>query len=359
MPVHEPDEWREHIDAVISSPGVVAVVGDVDVGKSTFCALLANRGLQAGIPTAVIDADMGQSEIGPPTTIGLGLVETPIQALGDLDPRALFFVGSTSPAGHLLAAATGTKKLVERARSLGKDLIIVDTTGLVRGLIARRLKTYKLELLNPGHIVAIQSAGEAEHFLRFFDTWEDCEIHRLAPSPDARPKPSMLRTQRRAVRFQEYFRNGQAHDVLLDKIATSGTWLHTGDPLEPKYIKFAERALRSTIYHGEMVDKGVFLVASVAGPVTERALAELREFFHTKGVLVIPAGTYQNLIVGMMDGHLDLLALGVIRGIDFRSQTVSVFTPLRSMAPVKSIRFGVLKLKPDGTEIGRMRPGEI
>ena len=359
MPLHEPDEWREHMDAIMASPGVVAVVGDVDVGKSAFCALLANRGLQAGIPTAVVDADMGQSEIGPPTTIGLGLVETPIQALGDLDPRALFFVGSTSPVGHLLAAATGTKKLAERAQSLEKDLIIVDTTGLVRGFIARRLKTYKLELLRPRHIVALQNEGEAEHFLRFFDTWDDCEIHRLTPSPDARPKSRLLRDQRRAVRFQEYFRNGRAHDLSLDKIATSGTWLRTGNPLEPRYRKFAERALRSTVYHGEMVDRGVVLVTYGQGSPSDRGMVELQEFFKTRSIVVIPATTYPNLIVGLMDGRLDLLALGIIRGIDFKSQTVSVFTPLRSIAPVRSMRFGILKLRSDGTEIGRLRPGEI
>ena len=70
MPIQVPNEWQDHIDDVKASPGTVVVVGAIDVGKTTFCALLASQGVEAGIPTAVVDADMGQSEIGPPTTIG-------------------------------------------------------------------------------------------------------------------------------------------------------------------------------------------------------------------------------------------------------------------------------------------------
>lgn len=360
MTLHLPDEWQSHIDDITSSPGIVVVVGDVDVGKSTFCCLLANKGFEAGISTAVVDGDMGQSEIGPPTTIGLGLVVSPIQMLGDLDPKALFFVGSTSPVGHLLAAATGAKRLAEKAQALGRRMIIVDTTGFVRGAIARKLKTHKIELLRPRHIVALQKAGEAEHFLRFFDTWEDCTVHRLSPSPDVRPKSQLLRNQRRAVRFHEYFQSGEAHDLTLDKLATSGTWLHTGDPLAPKYLRFAERALDTTVYHGEVADRGVYLVtAGLRAASSGKGIAELQEYFHTKSVVVIPASRYLHLITGLTDSHLELLSLGIVRGIDFRSQTISVFTPLRSIAPVKSIRFGVLKLRSDGTEIGRLRPGEV
>lgn len=358
MTLHLPDEWRSHIDDIIASPGIVVVVGDVDVGKSTFCSLLANSGLEAGISTAVVDADMGQSEIGPPTTIGLGLVESPIQMLSDLRAKALYFVGSTSPVGHLLAVATGAKSLAEKAQALGRRMTIVDTTGLVRGAIARKLKTHKIELLRPRHIVALQKAGEAEHFLRFFDTWEDCAVHRLAPSPNVRPKSPVLRNQRRAVRFHEYFRSGEARDLGLDKLATSGTWLHTGDPLAPKYLRFAERALDTTVYHGEVADRGVYLVTAGIRSAG-RGVAELQEYFRTKSVVVIPASRYMNLIAGLTDSHLELLSLGIIRGIDYRSQTISVFTPLRSIAPVKSIRFGVLKLRSDGTEIGRLRPGEV
>lgn len=360
MTLHLPNEWQSHIEDITSNPGVVVVVGDTDVGKTGFCTLLANQGLAAGIPTAIVDGDTGQSEIGPPTTIGLGLVDSPIQAMSDLHPRMLYFVGSTSPVDHLLAVATGDKRVTETALALGRKLVIVDTTGLVRGVIGRRLKTHKIELLRPRHIVALQKTNEAEQFLGFFDTWESCTVHRLSPSPDARTKSQQLRVQRRAVRFHEYFRGAEPHDISLDSIATAGTWLNTGDLLEPRYRKFAEHALGTTVYHGEKVDRGVVLiVGQVASAREKRGIAELQEHFKTRSITVIPANRYTNLVIGLLDSRLDLLSLGIIRGIDFRSGVISVFTPLKSLAPVKSARFGVLRLRPDGTEIVRLRPGEV
>jgi polynucleotide 5'-hydroxyl-kinase GRC3/NOL9 len=360
MTLHVPDEWRYHLDEITANPGVVVVVGDTDVGKTTFCTIMADHGLEAGVSTAIVDGDIGQSEIGPPTTIGLGLVDSPIQTMSDLQPRALYFVGSTSPVGLLLPTATGDKKLTEAAQALGRELVIVDTTGLVRGVLGRRLKTNKIELLRPRHIVALQRAGEAEQFLRFFDTWAECTVHRLVPSRDVHPKSQGLRSQRRAIRFQEYFRGAQVHDIPLEHIATSGTWLRTGNPLEPKYLRFAEHSLGTTVYHGEMVDKGVFLITGSVSSSREKAgVAELQEYFKTRSINIIPANRFANLVVGLLDSRLDVLSLGIIRGIDFRSEVVSVSTPLRTVTPVASMRFGILRLRPDGTEIVRLRPGDV
>lgn len=357
MSIQLPNEWAKHLDSLKSSPGTVVVVGAIDVGKTTFCALLANQGIEAGIPTAVVDADMGQSEIGPPTTIGMGLVESPIHATGEVKPKSLYFVGSTTPVGNLLASVVGTKKLTEKAHEIGRNLVIVDTTGLVRGAIARRLKTHKIELLRPRHIVALQRTGEAEHFLRLFDTWEDCTVHRLSPAPSARPKSPAIREQRRTVRFHEYFLDGRERQVSFEQLATTGTWLHTGNPLEPKYLKFAEKALGTAVYHGEIIDHGVYLVTQ--GEAGKQGIGELQEEFRTRTVVTVPAGRYMNLVAALLDSHLEMLSLAIIRAIDFRAGMISLITPLRSLSPARSIAFGTLKLRPDGIQVGRLRPGDV
>ena len=357
MPLQLLDKWKPSIEAVTASPGVVVVVGTADVGKTSFCTLLANHAFEAGIPTAIVDGDMGQSEIGPPTTISLGLVESPIQAMSDLKPRSMYFVGSTSPVGHLLETAVGAKKMVEKAASSGSRLVITDTTGLVAGAMGRRLKTHKIELLAPRHIITLQRSDEAEHFLRFFDTWADSTIHRLPVSPSARPKSQAFRTQRRAVRFQEYFREGRAQQLPLEGLATSGTWLHTANPMEQRLLKFAENALKTAVLHGERIDRGAFFITS--GEPNKRGIEELQEQFHTKNIVIIPANRYLNLVVGLLDNHMEVLSLGIVREIDFKAQVVTLFTPLRSLAPVKSLRFGVVKVRPDGAQVGRLRPGDV
>lgn len=357
MPISMPDEWQTHIGEILASPGLTVVVGNVDTGKTSFCTLLANRAFEAGVSTAVVDGDIGQSEIGPPTTVGLGIVESEIQTLGDLKPRKLYFVGATSPYGHLLPTVTGMRKMADETIAREKQLIIVDTPGMVRDVAGRKLHTFEIELLEPRHIVALQRASETEHFLKFFDKWEDCQVHRLPVAAEARPKTQPLRTQRRAVRFREYFHHGQTHELPLDSLATSGTWLGTGVPLEPKYMKFAEHSLKTVVYHGEIIDNGIYLVTKT--DYNRHGISDLQEQFATKNIMIVSADRYLNLLVGLVGSHLKLLSLGIIRGIDFRTRMISVYTPLRSIAPVRSIRFGILKLRPEGTEIGRLRPGEF
>jgi polynucleotide 5'-hydroxyl-kinase GRC3/NOL9 len=355
LQIHE--EWIPHIREILSAPGVTVVVGATDSGKTSFSAMLANSAVRAGVPAAVVDADMGQSEIGPPTAISMGLVDNEIQSLSDIVQRKLFFVGYTSPVNHFAPAIVGTKKMVDAAVQSGRTLVIVDTTGFVRGNLARRLKTYKLQMLEPRHIVALQRKGEAEHFLRLFDTWAGCSVHRLPVAERAHIKPRPLRTQRRAVKFYEYFRESREHTFLFQKTATSGTMLGTGIPLLPKYLKFAERSLASDVLYGEAVDGGIYLVLS--GGYNKQGIAELYEHFRTKNINIVASADYANLVVGLTDENLETLALGIIQKIDFRAGAVSVITPLKSADPVRSIAFGELKIREDGTEIGRLPAGEF
>ena len=363
MPLQIAVEWEPHIERMVSSPGVIVAVGAVDVGKTSFCTVLANSSLHAGLATAVVDADTGQSEIGPPTTIGMGAVEVPIRSLSDLRPAGLYFVGSTTPVGHTPSTIAGTTSLADRARERGAAQVIIDTTGLVKGVVARQLKTFKIETLRPRHIVAIQQCDECEHFLRYFDVWADCEVHRLSLSPAVHPKSQMLRAQRRAVRFADYFREAQTVEFHLEQLATSCTYLRTGAPMEPKFLKFASTVLRTEVYYGEFISGtsarpgGLYLVA--ASDYNRQGVEDLKQEFGTSAIAVVPAIRYVNLAVGLIDDRLHTLAVGIIRKLDFRTQVVSVLTPLRSVQLVKAVRFGVLKLRPDGTEIARLRPGEV
>ena len=59
-----PDTWKPHNDDILLNPGVVVVTGAVDTGKTSLCTVLVNRAIQAGVPVAVIDCDLGQCKSG-------------------------------------------------------------------------------------------------------------------------------------------------------------------------------------------------------------------------------------------------------------------------------------------------------
>ena len=108
-------EWKSALNALAASPGTTLLLGGMDVGKTTFTRLLANRFLEAGCPPALLDADLGQSEIGPPACVGIAFCDAPILALSDLKPHALAFVGSASPPGYLLEHVAGIRRLADMA----------------------------------------------------------------------------------------------------------------------------------------------------------------------------------------------------------------------------------------------------
>src|SRR5262245_40577669 len=144
MPPDSPLEWDAALARAGEASGCVALVGPIDTGKSTFALALANRAAEAGRRVAVVDGDVGQSEIGPPATVGLAVLDGPVGSLGELHPRGLAFVGDVSPVGHLLPVIAGTLAMARRAAELGAELTILDTSGLVHGRLGEKLKLAKL-----------------------------------------------------------------------------------------------------------------------------------------------------------------------------------------------------------------------
>ena len=94
--------------------------------RSWLLRAAANAAVRAGRRAAILDTDLGQSEVGPPGTIGVVRLEAPVSTVSDLQPRALAFVGATSPYGHLLAVVQGTRRLVSHALTRNDDVVFVD-----------------------------------------------------------------------------------------------------------------------------------------------------------------------------------------------------------------------------------------
>jgi polynucleotide 5'-hydroxyl-kinase GRC3/NOL9 len=155
------DRWRAVFEAAAEA-AVVVVIGESDTGKTTLVTALANAAFARGGAVGIVDADLGQSEIGPPTTLGLGRVRRPLARPADAEVIALEFVGATSPAGDVLVTVVGVRRLLDRARADGLGQIIVDTSGLVAGGVGRALKQAKIDVLAPDLLVCVERAAECE-----------------------------------------------------------------------------------------------------------------------------------------------------------------------------------------------------
>lgn len=101
----------------------VVVLGGVEAGKSTLAAWLHNS-----LGLGVVEADVGQNELGTPGCVSYARGGGPVLSLQDLEPEACFFAGHVS-ADKVLGAVTGYAAAA--AGRLGENGFIVDTDGYV------------------------------------------------------------------------------------------------------------------------------------------------------------------------------------------------------------------------------------
>ena len=192
---------------------VVLVVGAVEAGKTTFTAWVANQLRERGLSVAIVDADIGQSEIGPPATVGLGTVRAPLTRSGDAELTALEFVGVTSPGRRPWQVAEATGRLVAKARPRF-DRVIVDTSGFVTGGFAAAVKQRKIKAVDPDVVVLIQVADECEHIVRGIASHPRPRIVRLPAVRGLRARSPAVRRRHRELALARYFADARA--VTLD-----------------------------------------------------------------------------------------------------------------------------------------------
>jgi polynucleotide 5'-hydroxyl-kinase GRC3/NOL9 len=165
--VHEstiPTGWTEAAHVLQRQQGVAVIIGDVDSGKSSLCTFLANMCVQDGLRVAVIDADVGQADIGPPATVSSSRVSEPILSLQELRQETAFFVGDTSPSSvpdKLIRSLVRLKEDLVRST----DVLIVNTDGWVGDSAALRFKDEMLYETQPDLVIGLSRGAENDPLL--------------------------------------------------------------------------------------------------------------------------------------------------------------------------------------------------
>jgi polynucleotide 5'-hydroxyl-kinase GRC3/NOL9 len=154
-----PLSWREAGSALVElGEGVAVVVGGADTGKTTLCTFLSNYLIAEHRQVAVVDADIGQTDLGPPTTMAAGEVKARVTSLSQIIPSERLFIGLTSPGRAKNKVIHSTKRLVDYHTKPGK-ITIVNTDGWVSGSEAVLYKLQMLDELRPDMTLGIGDSG--------------------------------------------------------------------------------------------------------------------------------------------------------------------------------------------------------
>jgi polynucleotide 5'-hydroxyl-kinase GRC3/NOL9 len=291
MEISAPKEWSELLDVLEEGKGIAILLGATDTGKSTLAKFLISHLCQRGLKVGLVDADIGQSFLGPPATIGLALFKSHPDWDIILSPPEIFFVGSTTPEGHFPIHLKGVKRMVDKVPSYGPEVILVDTTGFVSGEAGKELKRRKIDLVSPRFILALQKNDEIEPILEQYKENALYKIYRVPLSEHVRSRSMEERRLNRANKFRDYFKHSAVQELAIEEVQIEGEVLDPTGSLLP-----LDWSLR---IHG--------------------------------------------LLIGLKDGNDDTLALGLIRNYIEEKKVVRVSTPLREMQRVKTLQLSSLR----------------
>jgi len=214
-------DWADKIAEQLVSRGLIQsgiclILGAADTSKTTLAAALS-RQLAKSQPVGIIDADIGQSHIGPPTTVGWAVIENPQTDFSQLTPGGISFVGDVTPIGHLLQLTAAIAGCVEQVSKV-TELIIIDTPGLVRGPAAAALWWTVQRILKPKLILAVQRNDELSDILAGLQH-PGSHLELVKSPPQIPVKSPQNRRSYRQSQFSRYFRDSRLYNVSLSSVA--------------------------------------------------------------------------------------------------------------------------------------------
>ncbi len=333
-----PDEWAKAIDEIrkLEKPVKVAVIGGVDVGKSGFITFLVNNLLEDGGRVFIIDADVGQSDIGPPTTIGLGITDGKVVALGDVPLYDAVFIGSTSPHGLFHRCVSAVSMLKDLAEDMKAENLILNTTGWIVDPGGRELKVSKIWAFKPDVVVGIGEKGELEHLLRYFERFY--KVLRIPPAAYARRRS---RDDRRAIRrftYVKWFKNAREIEIGFTSLISAYSFIFSGSKFSTEELKVYSKILNSKVLYGERCPEAYVFV------VEEEPKIKVERVVDKKVVLLTP-GFFKHLLVGISSRERIFEGLGIITSVDFQEWKMKILTSV-PRERVETIQFGYIKINP-------------
>jgi polynucleotide 5'-hydroxyl-kinase GRC3/NOL9 len=344
-----PVSWKgaaEKIFAFNKKPLIVMILGRVDVGKSSFCAFLANNVLRGKRKVVVVDGDLGQSDVGPPASVGFGRVRRPVKDLFEVDADDVFFIGLTTPSGAMDRIIAGLVRMKDEAlEKTDAEFLIVNTDGWVEGEDAGTYKVSLVESVNPDIVVGLQQQNELAHILSALKT----ETIAVATSAAVKERDREKRKVLRELGYKKYLKGAKVLTFPLSWMRIEGVPLGSGAlPRRPQMQKIVELLSLSPL-HCEETATTVLLVLGAQQWVHRDRIKAIEEAFKKK-VLVMREGDEEGLLVSLQNENGKFSGIGILSGIDYERKTMKVYTPAKGK--VSTISVGQIKLDKDCGELG-------
>jgi polynucleotide 5'-hydroxyl-kinase GRC3/NOL9 len=345
-----PSSWSKLCEAFLKSeskPAIAIVLGGVDSGKTSFCTYLANMILGRKRKLAVLDGDLGQSDIGPPSTIAYSFVPRQITDLFSLPAKNGFFIGETSPSQVTDKVIKGLIAMKNEALENGAEAILINTDGWVEGDCAVDYKIQIIEALSPDTVFYIQQKDELAPLISCLDRFNSIAVE---SSYVIKQRDADMRRAMRELGYIKYLRNAKIQSLSLSRLKIEGnelfdickTRMNTG------HASRIYGLLGMKPLHVSEVDNKVCIIIGRKRWLDSNRVKRVEDFTKKK-VVVYRKGEEEGTLAGMYDSNHRFLGVGTLQEIDYLRKTLKISTSVSSDICVLAV--GKIKLDKNMKEL--------
>jgi len=334
------DDWLRIADKILEkNPEIIMIVGGVDCGKSTFTILLSNKAIDKGWKPAIIDADVGQADIGPPGFVSMAYPDQKVIWMRELKPYTMRFIGDIKPQHSVDRIIYCVRELSDKAITMGRRPVIIDTDGWIGDEYAL---SYKYRLVHESGSKTLVVIGEDyQGLFRVF------EKHGVGVYETRAPviRKTRSRDERRLLRrdkYREYLAEAPLRKIPLDEVIVIGFPILYGSPIQlPNNVE--QQILENTVYASKLYNT-LYIVATQR--FRNEWVEHLKNTMGIEKIKIYTDGFEKNTYVGLigLDGEYP----GLVERINYLSREIVVKTPYNGL--VRKIVFSNIKLSEEYVE---------
>lgn len=311
-----PLSWRKLIVDRIKGKSKIMVMGRTDSGKTSLSTYILNNLVLNGIKVCVVDLDSGQSNICPPTTIGMTITMKPTSDLYNLSANYIAPIGMTSPSSVMnyhLSKAGEIAKMVS-----GEDLfVLVDCDGWMDGEGAIIHKSSLLTLFNPSLVIFL---GNPPTELEDFCKMKKIDYEVLEKPEQVYRRDMDTRKKLRESAYRKYLRDASVRVIPTSWMdVRSLTYEVKGIEEDP--ISYVNKILQAYSLHTDRIP-----------PVT------LDEIFKQR----------LGLLSYLLDANGRCMGIGLLSDLDIKKNITRIFTKVDAVP--KKLIIGCMVLSYNGDE---------
>ncbi|MEM1565770.1 MAG: Clp1/GlmU family protein [Candidatus Bathyarchaeia archaeon] len=345
-----PPSWEEaykELATLEKRPSTAVVLGNVDSGKTSFCTYLTNRLIKDGWKVAILDGDLGQSDIGPPCTVAYAVVSKPITDLFNLEAANAYFVGVTSPSKVLDKVIQGVMLLKEELMKHNPDYIVVNTDGWVEGADAVSYKLQMVEKINPDIVFCIK---QNETLTPLFEAVKDYKKFMVESPQTIRQRNREKRRSLRELGYIKYLKGAKVQSIPVSWVKIESdelVGLNKPFGMAKREREICDLLGMKPLHMVELKDK-IYVVIGKGRRIDPEKIRSTEEALGKK-VVIAWKGDEEGLLTALYNGEGKFLGIGVLREIDYIRKALKIFTPVSG--GVSKIAIGKIRLDKNLREV--------